>query len=110
MLHRDDGFTLIEIILTILIFAVVGLTLTSAFMNGAFGLQLSSQKSQDINTAPFNLNEAILNYDNTGSDTITIIFNEGKSDEVSITVNGQLIQEEVNGVILEYFEVVIPDA
>jgi len=45
MINREDGFTLIEMLLTILIFAIVGLTLASVFMNGAFGLQLSSQKT-----------------------------------------------------------------
>src|SRR5690554_2278413 len=110
MINSEDGFTLIEMLLTILIFAIVGLTLASVFMNGAFGLQLSSQKNHNINTAQYNLNEAILNFDNTGLATITVIFNEDQVDEISLTVNGTLIQEEINGVILEYFEVVIPDA
>lgn len=74
------------------------------------GCSSAAKKNHNINTAQYNLNEAILNFDNTGLDTITVIFNEDQVDEISLTVNGTLIQEEINGVILEYFEVVIPDA
>lgn len=110
MLNKNDGFTLVEVLLSLAIFAIIGITLTSAFMNGAHGLQLSQRRSQDLNTAQLRINEAILNYDNSDTDTITVVFNQGKSDQVSITVDGMLIQEEINGVLLEYFEVVMPDA
>lgn len=109
-LGNDGGFTLIEVIVTLVIFAVIGTLLSSLFINGLSGLQLSTIKNEEINTLQHQLNEAILNYDNTNSDEIEVVFNEGEIDEERITVNGELIRiVENNEVILEYFEVVMPE-
>ncbi len=116
MYKNDSGFTFIEVMLSLVLLAIVGTILSSVFMNNIGVIQISKNRSNALNTVKNEINHSILDY-NGLSQSITLVFNEGLSDEISIDIDGQLISETesyttLNGdssdVTLEYIEVVVP--
>lgn len=94
--NNDKGFTLIEVIISIMILGMVMLGFLGMYTNGHRWVFDAGRRSQDIQTAQEILEEEIT-HNTTGGDSITIEFDNGSSD---ITVDG-IIRDSGN---LEVFD------
>ncbi|MFW6022191.1 MAG: type II secretion system protein [Halanaerobiaceae bacterium] len=113
----QSGFSLIEVMVSLLLVAIVGTIFSAAFLNGIAGLKYNQVTSDALNEAKNRINEAILNNDYDESSTMTITFNEDGIDELEMEIDGNIIKESVeysslNGnpkiIELNYFRAVIP--
>jgi prepilin-type N-terminal cleavage/methylation domain-containing protein len=67
---RKQGFTLIEVIVSFAIFAIVSIVFLSAFSTGLTGIFYTGRKEKTINTAKSMMDENIRMGSGTAADTI----------------------------------------
>lgn len=112
----EDGFTLIEILITLVLLAIVGMMMTSIFGNNIEHVKISKERVASLNQVQSEINDSIL--DNNGIENeFVLVFNEGLSDQEIINITGKLISEDEpytmadgsnKNITLQYIEVVVP--
>lgn len=114
----NQAFTLIEIMVTIVIFAFIVIVFSSSIINNIKLIDISGDKIIKLNEVRTNINKKIAkSVPEEISDTEEIIFNKGKADEKRIYVDVNKITESVNyktlngnsSVSLNYFRPVISE-
>ena len=115
MFKSEAGFTFVETMLSLLILAIVFTLLSTIFINGIGIIQLSQIKTDALNRAQNSISQSIL-ATNGNNQNVTLVFNEGQTDEISFNIDSLLITEtesytrrgNTNEITIQYLEVVMP--
>lgn len=86
LLRNEEGLTLIEILVALLIFVVILVSFSALFINSYAGVRLGGHKSERLYQAQSEVEEAMLNFQGERQDQIEISF-----PGLTLTVDGRLI-------------------
>lgn len=95
MLKKNDGFTFIEIILTIVILGIISIAVIPGMIMGLKGIITEGNKEAAIYNAQSEIDRLIA-VDSSNTDELIIIFSEGESDEKEVTMKGELLEVTSN--------------
>ncbi|MEJ6950046.1 type II secretion system protein [Natronospora cellulosivora (SeqCode)] len=111
---EKKGFTLIEIMLSLVILATISIVISLYFVNGMNNLRVSMERQNAINSVSSTMNKNIMQNINSIEDEIEILFNNNGS-EISLKASGKIFEEletfnnedGISTISLSYFKAVI---
>lgn len=94
-MNNENGFSLVEVMLSLVLLAVFGTLFSSVFLNNIDFIEMSKNRTDAVKTAQTELNNAILQDETGATEDIALDFSDG-SDVVSYTIPGEILSEEID--------------
>lgn len=98
-IQKNEGFTLVEIILAIAIFSIIAVVFSGSFFSSFDSVEESKTQTKNLYESQSNLEKKIaeITNKNKGKDEITIKFDD--KDIENKTVSGYIIKDKTTNVI-----------
>lgn len=91
----NEGFTLIEIMASLVILSIIGLTIFSLIPGTFRALNFIAERTEAIYEARGSLNRDIRDYEGAGDQEMVIEFNPVGEEEKELFIRGDLLKNEI---------------